>query len=92
MNDDLRMYQGIWLRLVNNFDNTPEKKGVKLHIKPGNEAGYWKRIRKAVWKEKDLDKKNRSRFRCHCEHTIEADGKEYVYFHLSLAVGNPDNV
>lgn len=69
----MRRYQKIWIALLNN----PLGKKVKLKV----DKSLQKRIRKAVYKEKDLDDVNSKKYRLHCE--MRPMDNE-MFFHLTL--------
>lgn len=60
-----RRYAGVWKKLLEGWAQFPPH-GKPVIVKVRNST-LLKRVRKAIWKEKDLDLKNRILFILHCE-------------------------
>ena len=54
-----RKYQAVWLKLIADPNGI-----VRVQVRDLNSM---KRVRKAIWKEKDLDTVNRGKYRLNCE-------------------------
>lgn len=82
---ELRKYQSIWLRLLAGADSLPPtNKPVRIKC-PSSKM--MRKVRKAVWKEKDLDKTNRHLWKLKTEFVLNADGKETGLMIFSITPG-----
>jgi hypothetical protein len=74
-----RRYAKLWAKIL-------EKSGEAVTIKVVT-ARAMKTIRKAVWKEKNLDMENRDKYRVHCEMD---EGKNRMKFWITKVLGTED--
>ena len=76
----LRKYQSIWIEVASRAD-ADNFEAVRVHV-PNLTHEIFRRIRKAYWKERDLDPIRRLKWQCRVWRGMQADGsdKDIIYF------------